>query len=198
MILKLKRTPALFLVGFMGAGKSTVGRALARNLGWRFADLDEDIESREQLPIAQIFEERGEEAFRLAESAALLRRIHDVSRGVPWVVAVGGGCFTRSENIDLIQNHGVSIWIDAPLELIRARVASHSHRPWPAIRSASRNSSSSAARTTSARTIASASPPAVPTLPSKRSSLSRSSSFALCALAVPPRQSSAGGDRLQG
>jgi shikimate kinase len=129
MILKLKRTPALFLVGFMGAGKSTVGRALARNLGWRFADLDEDIESREQLPIAQIFEERGEEAFRQAEAAALLRRIHDVSRGVPWVVAVGGGCFTRTENVDLIQNHGVSIWLDAPLELIRARVAAHSHRP---------------------------------------------------------------------
>jgi shikimate kinase len=129
MILKLKRTPALFLVGFMASGKSTVGRALARHLGWRFADLDEDIESREQLPISQIFEQHGEEAFRRAETAALQRRIQDVSRGVPWVVALGGGCFTRAENVDLIENHGVSIWLDAPFEMIRARVACATHRP---------------------------------------------------------------------
>jgi shikimate kinase len=129
MILKLKRTPALFLVGFMGAGKSTVGRALARHLGWRFADLDEDIESHERLPIAALFEQRGEEGFRQAETAALLRRIQDVSRGVPWVVALGGGCFTRPDNVDLIQNHGISVWLDAPLEIVRSRVAGSDARP---------------------------------------------------------------------
>lgn len=129
MILKLKRTPGLFLIGFMGSGKSTVGRSLARHLGWRFADLDEDIESRERMTISEIFEKLGEEPFRRAETAALQRRIADISRGVPWVIAVGGGCFTRSLNIDLVQNHGVSIWLDAPLEMIRARLVGSAHRP---------------------------------------------------------------------
>jgi shikimate kinase len=129
MILKLKRTPGLFLVGFMGAGKSTVGRALARHLGWRFADLDEDIESDERMTIPEIFEKKGESEFRRAERAALQRRISDVSRGVPWVIAVGGGCYAQPENFDLIQNHGVTIWLDAPLDLIRARVANSTHRP---------------------------------------------------------------------
>jgi shikimate kinase len=129
MILKLKRTPGLFLVGFMGVGKSTVGRALARHLGWRFADLDEDIESTERMSIPEIFEKRGESEFRRAEKTALQRRIADVSRGVPWVIAVGGGCFAQPENYDLIQNHGVTIWLDAPLELVRSRISSSSHRP---------------------------------------------------------------------
>jgi shikimate kinase len=129
MILKLKRTPGLFIVGFMGAGKSTVGRALARHLGWRFADLDEDIESREQMAIPEIFEKRGEADFRRAEHEALQRRIDDVSRGIPWVIAVGGGCYAQAENLDLIQNHGVTIWLDAPLEMLRARVSGAFHRP---------------------------------------------------------------------
>ena len=129
MILKLKRTPGLFIVGFMGVGKSTVGRALARHLGWRFADLDEDIESRERMSIPEIFEQRGEPVFRQAERGALEFRVADVSRGVPWVVAVGGGCFAQQSNYDLIHNHGVSIWLDAPLEMIRARIAPSTHRP---------------------------------------------------------------------
>ena len=129
MILKLKRTPGLFIVGFMGSGKSTVGRALARHLGWRFADLDEDIESQAQMAVPEIFEKFGEEHFRRIEVEALHRRIGDVSRGVPWVIAVGGGCFAQSENMDLIQNHGVSIWLDATLEMVKSRIAGSSHRP---------------------------------------------------------------------
>ena len=129
MILKLKRTPGLYIVGFMGSGKSTVGRALAKHLGWRFADLDEDIEAREQVPIAQIFDERGEEEFRRVENEALKRRISDIARGVPWVLAVGGGCFAQARNLELMTNHGLSLWLDAPLELIRSRVAHSTHRP---------------------------------------------------------------------
>ena len=64
MILKLKRTPGIYMVGFMGSGKTTVGRSLARHLGWRYADLDEDIESRAQKSIPEIFDEFGEEQFR--------------------------------------------------------------------------------------------------------------------------------------
>jgi shikimate kinase len=113
----------------MGSGKSTVGRSLARHLGWRFADLDEDIESRQQMTISAIFDKLGEEQFRRVETAALQHRIADVSRGVPWVIAVGGGCFTHPGNFDLVQNHGVTIWLDAPLEMVRARLAGSTHRP---------------------------------------------------------------------
>ena len=107
MILKLKRTPGLYIVGFMGSGKSTVGRALAKHLGWRFVDLDEDIEAREQILIAQFFDERGEEEFRRVEHEALKRRVSDIARGVPWVLAVGGGCFAQPKNLELLTNHGI-------------------------------------------------------------------------------------------
>lgn len=129
MILKLKRTPGIYLVGFMGSGKSTVGRALARHLGWRFADLDDDIESRERLTIPEIFDQRGEAEFRRLEHDALAFRIRDIARGVPWVLALGGGCFAQVQNLDLIQNHGISIWLDAPLEIVRARIAHSTQRP---------------------------------------------------------------------
>lgn len=129
MILKLKRTPGLYLVGFMGCGKTTVGRMLARRLGWRFSDLDEEIEARAQMTISEIFERFGEEQFRQLEHEALKRRIADIARGVPWVVAVGGGCFAQPRNYQLISDNGVSIWLDAPLEMLRARVAQSSARP---------------------------------------------------------------------
>ncbi len=129
MILKLKRTPGLYIVGFMGSGKTTVGRALAKRLGWRFADLDEDIESREQMRISEIFDQRGESEFRRIEHEALRRRVADVARGVPWVIAVGGGCFTVPQNFDLISNHGLSLWLDAPLDVVKMRVAHSSTRP---------------------------------------------------------------------
>src|SRR3984885_5965473 len=93
MILMLKRTPGIFLVGFMGSGKSTVGRALADELGWGFADLDEEIEKREGMPIVRIFDTRGEAEFRRAETAALRERVRAVERGRPCVIALGGGTF---------------------------------------------------------------------------------------------------------
>lgn len=129
MILKLKRTPGIYLVGFMGSGKSTVGRALARHLGWRFADLDDDVEASARMSIAEIFDQKGEDEFRRLEAEMLQRRVQDVARGIPWVIALGGGCFARAQNLDLIQNHGISIWLDAPLEMMRSRVAHGSHRP---------------------------------------------------------------------
>lgn len=129
MILKLKRTPGIYLVGFMGCGKTTVGRMLARRLGWRFSDLDEEIEAREQMTISEIFERFGEEQFRQLEHEALKQRIADIARGVPWVVAVGGGCFVQPRNYQLIADNGISIWLDAPLEMLRARVAQSQGRP---------------------------------------------------------------------
>ena len=59
MILKLKRTPGIYLVGFMGSGKTTIGRLLAQELGWKFVDLDDDVEADQKKPIAEIFEQIG-------------------------------------------------------------------------------------------------------------------------------------------
>ena len=81
MILQLKNTPGIYLVGFMGSGKSTVGRRLAGNLGWPFEDLDAVIEAREQTTISALFAELGEEEFRRRESEAMKQVIAPVSRG---------------------------------------------------------------------------------------------------------------------
>jgi shikimate kinase len=129
MILKLKRTPGIYLVGFMAVGKTTVGKMVADELGWAFVDIDQDIEEREQASIADIFETRGEEVFREVETAAISRRVHMVQRGRPTVVALGGGAFTREPNYELLEENGVTIWLDCPLEHIEKRVADSSARP---------------------------------------------------------------------
>jgi shikimate kinase len=129
MILKLKRTPGIYLVGFMGSGKTTVGRLLSSHLGWSFADLDHDIEAVAGMTIPEIFESQGEEEFRRAETAALKKRVEKICCGKPTVLALGGGAFARPENVDLIAPHGVSIWLDLPLEILKQRVAHSSHRP---------------------------------------------------------------------
>ena len=129
MILKLKRTPGIYFVGFMGSGKSTVARYVAEEIGWHYADLDEDIEHEQRASITHLFSSVGEEAFREIEHDALLRRIRRIQSGYPMVIALGGGTFTRSENIDVINENGVSIWLDATLELVRKRVGHSSHRP---------------------------------------------------------------------
>jgi shikimate kinase len=129
MILKLKRTPGIYLVGFMGSGKSTVGRALARELGWSFVDLDEEIERREGTPISNIFEQHGEAAFRRMESDALKERVRAVERGEPQVIALGGGAFVSDPNYTLLSNNGVSVWLDCPIEIVERRVRGFRHRP---------------------------------------------------------------------
>jgi shikimate kinase len=129
MILKLKRTPGIFLVGFMGSGKSTVGRALAAELGWGFADLDEDIERREGMRITQIFDTRGEAEFRQAETAALRERVRLIEGGRPCVVALGGGAFLSDENFQMVENNGVSVWLDCPFSTVERRLAGDGQRP---------------------------------------------------------------------
>ena len=129
MILKLKRTPGIYLVGFMAAGKTTIGRVLAERLGWHFVDLDEEIEAAEKLSIAQIFETRGEDEFRRLERAALRARVKTIECGRPTVLALGGGAFVAPANYDLIENNGITIWLDCPFEVVRRRVEQTSHRP---------------------------------------------------------------------
>jgi shikimate kinase len=129
MVLKLKRTPGIYLVGFMGSGKSTVGRALAEELGWNFSDLDQEIEARANTTVSQIFETRGEAAFRAMETEALRERIRTVESGRPYVISLGGGAFLTEENYDLVSNHGVTVWLDCPFPIIERRIAAETHRP---------------------------------------------------------------------
>ena len=129
MILKLKRTPGIYLVGFMGCGKSTVGRALADELGWSFFDLDDEIEGDAGSTISEIFDTQGEPIFRALEAGALAKRVKAVQAGRPQVIALGGGAVMDDKNFELILNHGVVVWLDTPFEVIQKRIAAESHRP---------------------------------------------------------------------
>ena len=122
MILKLRQTPGLYLVGFMGSGKTTIGKLLADRLGWGFADIDKDIEASEQRSISDIFDTLGEEVFRQMESEVLQARVRSVARGIPMVMALGGGAPAQPGNIELIENHGVTIWLSCPFETVVRRV----------------------------------------------------------------------------
>jgi len=129
MNIRLKSTPGLYIVGFMGSGKSTVGRHLAQRLGWDFFDIDDEIEAAEKRTIADIFEARGEAEFRRIESQTLGRHVRAIEQGRPAVVALGGGAFVAPANRQLVQDHGVSIWLDCPFDVVQRRVAEASHRP---------------------------------------------------------------------
>ena len=129
MILKLKRTPGIFLVGFMGCGKTTVGKALAARLGWSFVDLDDDIEAEAHRSIGDIFANEGEPAFRELERAALQRRLRMIQSGQPTVLALGGGAFVQPGAPELLAANGVSIWLDCDFERIERRIAGQDHRP---------------------------------------------------------------------
>lgn len=126
---KLQETTVIYLVGFMGCGKSTVGRMLAEHLGWAFADLDEEIERRSGMPIPQIFERRGESAFRQLEHEAWLEQWMLAQQGQTRVVALGGGAFVDPRNRDQFQKGGLSIWLDCSLARLWERVSTAPHRP---------------------------------------------------------------------
>lgn len=114
---------AIVLVGFMGAGKTSVGRALGHRMGWRFADLDDRIQEREQRTIATIFRDSGEAEFRRAESAALQELLGEGGAS-PLVLAVGGGAFIQSANASLLETALTpTIFLDAPVEELWQRCA---------------------------------------------------------------------------
>jgi shikimate kinase len=129
LILKLKRAPGIYLVGFMGSGKSTVGPLLANEIGWRYVDLDERIEAEQGRTIADLFEADGEPAFRDIESNALRQLIREVYRGRATVSSLGGGAFAWPGNREKLEDCGVTIWLDAPFDLVQARTATQTHRP---------------------------------------------------------------------
>jgi len=119
-----------YLVGFMGAGKTSVGRALARRLDWQLVDIDELIEQRERLPVSEIFARHGEPYFRAAERDVLTAQLPTRHA----VVATGGGTFVDPLNRAAINQDGVSVWLDAPLERLIARIPADGRRPLAADR----------------------------------------------------------------
>jgi shikimate kinase len=110
---------AVFLVGFMGSGKTTVGQELARRLGWHFVDLDSRIEAREHQTVPEIFRLRGEPAFRFAETSTLTDLLtNPPERNV--VVALGGGAFVQEKNRELLTNLPI-VFLDAPADQLWRR-----------------------------------------------------------------------------
>lgn len=108
----------------MGAGKSTVGRSLAELLGWRFLDLDSEIESQAGMTVAEIFAREDEAGFRARERAAL--------RALPeaeCVVALGGGAVEAAENREILAGKGRMVWLDARPETQLARIGAGATRP---------------------------------------------------------------------
>lgn len=113
------------LVGMMGAGKTAVGTALARQLGVEFRDSDEEIVRAANRSIAEIFERDGEAFFRARESEVIARLL----RSTPCVLSTGGGAFLSEANRKLIHDVGVSVWLCADLELLWQRVRHKTTRP---------------------------------------------------------------------
>jgi shikimate kinase len=110
----------IVILGFMGAGKTTVGRELARRLGCSFVDLDEQIVQRESKSIADIIREAGEPAFRALESQTLAELLGARQAGV---IALGGGTWSTAANRRaIIASDAVSLWLDAPFELCWQRI----------------------------------------------------------------------------
>jgi shikimate kinase len=118
-------TDKIYLVGFMGAGKSSVARALARRLGWRAVDIDEMVEQRERQTVAAVFAKHGEAYFRAAERTVLLDQVS--TRHL--VVATGGGTFVDSQNRAIIKGDGASVWLDVSMHRIIQRVPADGRRP---------------------------------------------------------------------
>ena len=117
----------IVLIGFMGSGKSTVGRELQQRLGYPLVDMDQVIEERAGKPITAIFEDEGEPAFRAMETG-LLRELAD-PESPRRIISTGGGVIGSAENRALLRNMGYVVWLDAPIEAILERTSKNRQRP---------------------------------------------------------------------
>jgi shikimate kinase len=110
------RKDLIFLIGFMTAGKSTIGKILANTIGWNFIDLDVEIERIEKKSVIKIFKENGEEYFRNLETKTLNNFINESNL----VISLGGGTVEHPENLELIINNGIVIYLEiSPQEAFR-------------------------------------------------------------------------------
>lgn len=119
------RNRPLVLIGLMGAGKSTIGRRLAKKLGWKFVDSDDEIVEAAGCSIADIFTMHGETIFRDLEARVLKRLMQEKE----CVIATGGGAWIQPPVRELIQQHATSVWLRAKLPVLVSRVQHRNHRP---------------------------------------------------------------------
>ncbi|HEV8407976.1 MAG TPA: shikimate kinase [Sphingomicrobium sp.] len=124
---KTERPPlkSIVLVGFMGAGKSRIGRALARRLSFAFIDTDEAIQESYGRTVADIFLKCGEAEFRKAEGELISKLVRSGAK----VIALGGGAFIDATNRETLNRHARTIWLDTPFETILLRLANSKTRP---------------------------------------------------------------------
>lgn len=120
---RLHKTTAM--VGMMGAGKTAVGKMLAQRLGVPFVDSDAEIEHAANLSVPEIFSRYGEPFFRNKESQVIARLL----AANPCILSTGGGAFLAQANRDAITKQGVSVWLDADLDLLWSRVRHRNTRP---------------------------------------------------------------------
>ncbi len=136
------RRKLICLTGFMGCGKTTVGGLLARQLGWRFVDLDTRITEHAGLSITEIFDRLGEPAFREIEHERLLQALGEAAeQDTSTVLALGGGTFVQPRSVELLRRFGVAegsaahgsavvvVWLDCPIEQLLARCVTIADRP---------------------------------------------------------------------
>jgi shikimate kinase len=115
----------IYLIGFMGSGKTTIGRQLARKLGWKFIDLDKEIEQGEKRQVAEIFRENGEPYFRSLEK----RYLRQASYSNRAVIALGGGTYVDDQNRALADMTGLTVWLKVSFARLADRVKMDGTRP---------------------------------------------------------------------
>jgi len=125
VVLAARQIHNISLIGFMGTGKSSVGRLVAEMLHFTFLDTDHVIESRAGKSISQIFEQQGEQAFRLLERGL----VEELTRRTRTVIATGGGLPVNEDNLACLKTHSLVICLWASAEKIFERVRGQSHRP---------------------------------------------------------------------
>ncbi|TJW12977.1 MAG: shikimate kinase [Mesorhizobium sp.] len=116
---------SIVFVGLMGAGKTAIGRKVAAMLALPFIDSDQEIESVSRMTVPELFERYGETEFRALEQRVILR----VLENGPQVLSTGGGAFMNAQTREAIASHGVSVWLNAELDLLMDRVSKKQNRP---------------------------------------------------------------------
>lgn len=115
----------IVLIGMMGVGKTSIGRRLAKKLGMKFTDSDQEVENAAKCSISDIFEIYGEQVFHDTERRVIKRLLDDAIH----VLATGGSAFSDEETKKLIKDYGISIWLSADLETLLPRIERRDHRP---------------------------------------------------------------------